>query len=231
MLAVEAFADELVKLGADYRYSRLLTTPGAQAMRGALADALAGAAEWGVFGAAGGISRPGAVAATTGLAGLRGALGGPGRALAERRNFAQATLARLVDGGRLMGEERARLVEALGVAPERLDRAAARLARGEKNRFMTPAESLQSCLSTTKYLPHLALDRVVNARALAGRVAAGEPLLQAEKNLFSAVRGADRAERLRRALPYAAGGAATGAGVVAAALAQRGQRRRRRRSS
>ena len=214
---LEAFADELVKIASSYPISRALTGLRAQTARQAIHDALANAASFGVFGAIGGAVKALPLVGSSLAMGLLGAKGGPSRALAARQNFAQSTLARMLEGGgHLMGHEKARLAEATGLAPERLELIIRRIAKKDPAKFMTPAESAESRFVTSKWFPMGTPDRFVHARALAARAKDKLPLLQSEQHLIDLLRSEHRKQQVRSALPYLgaaglAGGSAFGA--------------------
>ena len=88
-----------------------------------------------------------------------------------------------------------------------------------------------SRFANTRSNPIAALDRFIEARALAGRLAKREPLLQHEEELVGAIRAQDRAEKVKDVRKPAAQvlgglGAAGGAGYGGYRAWQEWQRRR-----
>lgn len=213
---VDAFGDELLKLGGGRTFpvSRALTTPLSlvDALRGAVSGGTLGHSVAGPLGAGAG-----------GVAGaLYGVARGVGESLGRRRNFAQATLARLRDGGAgLMQHERARLAEGLGVSSQRLEKLMAGMKKprpagvgGERG------EGDYSRFANSAVNPIAALGRFIDARALAGRIGTQAPLLADEKMLVDALRARERIERAKEVAKPAAKvlgavGAAGGAGYGA----------------
>ena len=209
---IAGFGDELQKIGAgrSFPLSRALTAPLSllETGRGLLTGGSIGHAAGGPVGAALG----GAAGAVGGL------MNGVGRSLGRRRNFAQSTLARLVRGGKgMMEHEKSRLAEGLGLSRERLETLITRMKVRRPERHLGTHEDVYSRFANSKINPIAALERVIDARALAGRLAKGEPLLQHEEELVNALRARERTEKLRDMLGPAAKalggiGAAGGAG-------------------
>src|SRR4051812_13612170 len=176
--AIAGFGDELRKIGAGRTFplSRALTAPLSllETGRGLVTGGSIGHAVGGPVGAAMG----GAAGAVGGL------MNGVGRSLARRRNFAQSTLARLVRGGEgMMENEKSRLAEGLGLPRERLDTLIRRMKGRRPEQHLGTHEDAYSRFANTKSNPIAAAERVMEARALAGRLAKGEPLLQHEDDL------------------------------------------------
>lgn len=185
-----SFVDELLKLGGarTFPVSRALTTPLS------LLDAVRG----GVSGGTVGHTLAGPLGAGAGGVGgaLYGLVRGVGESLGRRRNFAQATLARLGAGGAgLMKHERARLAEGLGVSAERMEKIIAGLRK--RSAGGVAHEGRYSRLANSVVNPVAALERFVDARALAGRLGTGAPLLADEKMLVDALRARERVERAK----------------------------------
>lgn len=186
-----SFAAELSKLGAarTFPVSRALTTPLS------LLDAVRGAVSGGAFGHA----MAGPLGAGGGAAGgaLYGLVRGVGDSLGRRRNFAQSTLARLGAGGAgLMRHERARLAEGLGVSAVGMDKIVAGLRRGARPGDAAE-EGRYSRLANSAFNPVAALERFIDARALAGRMGTKAPLLADEKMLVDALQARARVERAK----------------------------------
>ena len=218
-----AFVDELTKIAANYSLSRLLTHPATQAIKGGLSGTVSKALEVGALAG----FHPLAVGGGAALGALQGVVGGMGGALADRRNYTHATLARILRGGRgLMNSEKHRLAESIGVSPHRLETLIANVA-GKKNPtdYMTPAESIYSRLSTSSLFPHKAIGRIIDARALAGRIERGEPLLQHEQQLINTLRRENRIQKVKDVLPLlGVGTAAAAAGAAATHAIHRSDR-------
>lgn len=185
-----AFADELRKLGGrSFPLSRALSTPLS------LVDAVRG----GVRGGTVGHTFGGPIGAGAGGVGgaLYGLLRGVGDTLGRRRNFAVSTLARLRAGGSgLQRHEKARLAEGLGLAPERMEK----IIRGMRRRVPggdLGQEGRYSRLANSTLNPVAALERFVDARALAGRMGMKAPLLGDEQLLVDALRARARIERMK----------------------------------
>lgn len=214
-----SFFDEFVKLGGarTFPISRALTTPLS------LLDAVRG----GVSGGTVGHTLAGPLGAGAGGAGgaLYGLLRGVGESLGRRRNFAQATLARLGAGGAgLMKHERARLAEGLGVSAERMEKIVAGL-RKRSAGAGAAREGQYSRLANSVVNPVAALERFVDARALAGRLGTGAPLLADEKMLVDALRTRERVERAKDVVRPAAkllGAAGLGSASYGVYRAQKG---------
>jgi hypothetical protein len=192
MNAIAAFRDELLKLGGarSFPISRALTTPLS------LVDALRGGVSGGTIGHA--IAGPmGAGAGGVGGA-LYGLVRGVGDTLGRRRNFAQSTLARLRAGGAgLMKHEKARLAEGLGVSVDRMEQLIAGLKKRPPRAGRERYEGDYSRLANSVFNPVAALERLIDARALAGRLGTSAPLLTDEKLLVDALRARERVERAK----------------------------------
>ncbi len=200
-----------MKLGGarTFPISRALTAPLSlvETLRGALTGGSLGHTVGGPLGAAVGGS----------LGGAGGLMQGVGLSLARRRNFAQSTFARLLRGGEgLMEHEKDRLAEGLGLRRARFDQLAQAMKTKHPARRIGAHEDIYSRFANSKYNPMAALERLVDARALAGRLAKREPLLQHERELVSALRARERRERVKDVAGPAAAALAATAGAGAA---------------
>jgi hypothetical protein len=192
------FSDELTK-EAKYPISRFLNS---RMTHGVIEGANRGAQ-----GAALGLG----TAATAGMA--AGGVGlGALHAYLGRSVTGRALHGRLVRGGKgLMGHEKKKMSEALGVSGPKLDKMIASYAAANKGGKTMPI----SRAATVKYNPLAAIQRLVDTRALAGRAGRGGKMMTTrEKNILKDLAAHGSAADKKKALKIMATGGALGAGAA-----------------
>jgi hypothetical protein len=197
---ISGFGDELIK-EAKYPISRLITSRQTA----------------GYLGAKEGIRAAGLMGATS-LAGVGGAAAGGAalRALHQhliRTVGGRALHGRLVKGGKgLMGHEKEKLGEALGVSGPKLDKMIASYAAANKGGKTHPL----SRAASTKWTGIGAARRIVDTRAMAGRAARGGAAMTGrEKDILKSLAAHGSAPEKKKALMAlgTAGAVGTGAAI------------------